>query len=88
MSVDALCEVQCEGEGGIFEMVPCRRCADFGAQRSTENKQLRLGWLYNTCHQLLTEAAIKPLDSPGDYVHHQGRHHNNNQVADEFPTLL
>lgn len=34
MSVDALCEVQCEGEGGIFEMVPCRRCADFGAERT------------------------------------------------------
>ncbi len=33
ISVLALCEVQCEGEGGIFEMVPCRRCADFGAER-------------------------------------------------------
>lgn len=55
---------------------------------SRENKQLRLGWLYNTCHQLLTETAIKPLDSLGDYVHHQGRHHNNTQVADEFVILL
>ena len=44
--------------------------------------------LYNICHQLLTEAAIKSLDSLGDYVHHQGRHHDNNQVADEILTLL